>query len=95
MLLIIIIISIINPYNQFLISSLIFSNNLKYLVLKYNAKLRKSDGCHDKFNAGFYLTHSGVGGVHTIKQNKQRKKLQGFSPQANYTDRATAACRRR
>jgi hypothetical protein len=24
----------------------------------------------------------------------KQKKLQGFSPQANYTDRATAACRR-
>jgi hypothetical protein len=24
---------------------------------------------------------------------KQKKKLRGFSPQANYTDRATAACR--
>jgi hypothetical protein len=23
-----------------------------------------------------------------------KKKLRGFSPQANYTDRATAACRR-
>jgi hypothetical protein len=28
-----------------------------------------------------------------IKQNKQNK-LRGFSPQANYTDGATAACRR-
>jgi hypothetical protein len=25
---------------------------------------------------------------------KQTNKLRGFSPQANYTDRATAACRR-
>jgi hypothetical protein len=25
---------------------------------------------------------------------KQTKKLRGFSPQVNYTDRATAACRR-
>jgi hypothetical protein len=29
-----------------------------------------------------------------IKQNKEKQnKLRGFSPQANYTDRATAACR--
>jgi hypothetical protein len=25
---------------------------------------------------------------------KPKTKLRGFSPQANYTDRATAACRR-
>jgi 5-bromo-4-chloroindolyl phosphate hydrolysis protein len=28
------------------------------------------------------------------KMMKQKKKLRDFSPQANYTDRATAACRR-
>jgi hypothetical protein len=27
-------------------------------------------------------------------QNKQTNKLHGLSPRANYTDRATAACRR-
>jgi hypothetical protein len=27
-------------------------------------------------------------------QNHEEKKLRGFSPQANYNDRATAACRR-
>jgi hypothetical protein len=26
--------------------------------------------------------------------NRNKKKLRGFSPQVNYTDRATAACRR-
>jgi hypothetical protein len=29
---------------------------------------------------------------YTVK--KANKKLRGFSPQANYTDRATAVCRR-
>jgi hypothetical protein len=29
------------------------------------------------------------------KNKKKKKKLHGLSPQANYTDRATAACRRR
>jgi hypothetical protein len=28
------------------------------------------------------------------KKKKKKKKLHGLSPQANYTDRATAACRR-
>jgi hypothetical protein len=28
------------------------------------------------------------------KQNKTKNKLRGFSPQVNYTDRATTACRR-
>jgi hypothetical protein len=28
------------------------------------------------------------------QQNKQTNKLHGLSPQANYTDQATAACRR-
>jgi hypothetical protein len=27
-------------------------------------------------------------------QGQNKNKLRGFSPQANYTDRATAACRR-
>jgi hypothetical protein len=27
------------------------------------------------------------------RKNIQQKKLRGFSPPANYTDRATAACR--
>jgi hypothetical protein len=31
---------------------------------------------------------------HTLTFNKQTNKLRGLSPQANYTDRATAACRR-
>jgi hypothetical protein len=29
-----------------------------------------------------------------LSTNKQTKKLRGFSPRANYTDRVTAACRR-
>jgi hypothetical protein len=29
-----------------------------------------------------------------LNELKLKKKLRGFSPQANYTDRATAACRR-
>jgi hypothetical protein len=29
-----------------------------------------------------------------IKVKGQKKKLHGLSPRANYTDRATAACRR-
>jgi hypothetical protein len=29
----------------------------------------------------------------TVLITKYKKKLRGFSPQANYTDRATAACR--
>jgi hypothetical protein len=29
-----------------------------------------------------------------IKTKKQKKNLHGLSPQTNYTDRATAACRR-
>jgi hypothetical protein len=35
-------------------------------------------------------------GTHYAKQNEDHKqnKLRGFSPPANYTDRATAACRR-
>jgi hypothetical protein len=31
---------------------------------------------------------------HSQNDNKQKKKLHGLSPQANYTDQATAACRR-
>jgi hypothetical protein len=27
-------------------------------------------------------------------KSKKQNKLRGFSPQANYTDRATATCRR-
>jgi hypothetical protein len=30
----------------------------------------------------------------TEEQSKTKTKLGGFSPQANYTDRATTACRR-
>jgi hypothetical protein len=29
-----------------------------------------------------------------VRNVKTKTKLRGFSPQANYTDRATAACRR-
>jgi hypothetical protein len=40
----------------------------------------------------------GYGGVILIllykQMNKQRNKFRGFSPPVNYTDRATAACRR-
>jgi hypothetical protein len=28
-----------------------------------------------------------------LKRTKNKKKLRGLSPRANYTDRATAACR--
>jgi hypothetical protein len=29
-----------------------------------------------------------------LLKSKEKRKLRGFSPQANYIDRATAACRR-
>jgi hypothetical protein len=32
---------------------------------------------------------------HIVKHYTVKKKLHGLSPRANYTDRATAACRRR
>jgi hypothetical protein len=32
--------------------------------------------------------------VNKEKTYKQKNKFRGFSPPANYTDRATAACRR-
>jgi hypothetical protein len=32
--------------------------------------------------------------VDDYNNNNKYKKLRGISPQANYTDRATAACRR-
>jgi hypothetical protein len=35
-----------------------------------------------------------IGRVKNKKQKNKIKKLRGFSPPANYTDRATAACRR-
>jgi hypothetical protein len=34
------------------------------------------------------------GALSTKTKKKLKTKLRGFSPQANYTDRATAACRR-
>jgi hypothetical protein len=37
----------------------------------------------------FFMEH-----IHTIRVSKKKKKLHGLSPRANYTDRATAACRR-
>jgi hypothetical protein len=33
-------------------------------------------------------------GVNTVGDELTKTKLHGFSQQANYTDRATAACRR-
>jgi hypothetical protein len=35
-----------------------------------------------------------VGTVYLILYETKTNKLRGFSPQANYTDRETAACRR-
>jgi hypothetical protein len=32
--------------------------------------------------------------VKLLTKTKKKTKLRGFSPQANYTDQATAACRR-
>jgi hypothetical protein len=36
----------------------------------------------------------GVWESETLIGRKRKKKLHGLSPQANYTDRATAACQR-
>jgi beta-galactosidase/beta-glucuronidase len=49
------------------------------------AELRENGSSHNIIRMGLQGFRS--------KLYKQ-KKLRGFSPQANYTDRATAACRR-
>jgi hypothetical protein len=41
-----------------------------------------------------YLNHSTVVSSQIISQKKLKTKLRDRSPQANYTDRATADCRR-
>jgi hypothetical protein len=40
----------------------------------------------------YQLTPSSAALLHQL--DKKKTKLRGLSPQANYTDRATAACRR-
>jgi hypothetical protein len=43
------------------------------------------------------MHHTNVAGLllnQDTKKKKKKTKLRGLSPQANYTDRATAACRR-
>jgi hypothetical protein len=42
----------------------------------------------------FYVTTDKIDVRAGLQKTKERKKLRGFSPQANYTDRPTAACRR-
>jgi hypothetical protein len=40
------------------------------------------------------ITDSTDAEVHDLIYDKNKNKLRGLSPQMNYTDRATAACRR-
>jgi hypothetical protein len=48
-----------------------------------------------KFVPGYmHITRSGEQTGTWRKVLEQKKKLHGLSPRANYTDRATAACRR-
>jgi hypothetical protein len=41
-----------------------------------------------------YSNNAGSSNMATTVSLKKKKELRDFSPQGNYTDRATAACRR-
>jgi hypothetical protein len=57
----------------------------------YSTELRTV--VHVKFE--FFYCGSAILGVHVITKDQiNHKKLRGLSPPANYTDRATAVCRR-
>jgi hypothetical protein len=52
--------------------------------------------CHDRqYENRGYALHIGMGLMESrTPYTKKKTKLRGLSPRANYTDRATAACRR-
>jgi hypothetical protein len=60
--------------------------------------IKTCTGMHDKNKYSHSCVDSHISVLNDTQQdanNKDNKtKLRGFSPQANYTDRATAACRR-
>jgi hypothetical protein len=56
--------------------------------MQYQKCSRKSDWASIEWN----ITVSK--GIMALSCSQEKKKLHGLSPRANYTDRATAACRR-
>jgi hypothetical protein len=64
---------------------------LRYtLILSSHLRLRVPSRL---FSSGFRAVFLSVTPI-SQKLKKKKTKLRGTSPQANYTDRATAACRR-
>jgi hypothetical protein len=50
---------------------------------------------HTKVTGAEYIASSAhIGTMYAAQTNKTKKNLRGLSPQANYTERTTAACRR-
>jgi hypothetical protein len=64
-------------------SKKLFSSSI-YFYTKYSFYLRLAIKYNNFSNSGTYIVYLARG----------KKKLRGFSPPANYTDRVTAACRR-
>jgi hypothetical protein len=69
----------------------LISNNLLHINLPRGINFVNIRNTNESFNfvTDIYLSQL------TSRNNHWIKKLRGLSPQANYTDRATSACRRR
>jgi hypothetical protein len=55
--------------------------------------IRPSDGCQNLVN-GEGMTNRSKATSSLMERATDKNKLRGLSPRANYTDRATSACRR-
>jgi hypothetical protein len=73
--------------------SIHYTNNMCVIRWGRKNRLRNvSTTCHMGTAQG--ISNAMPAGVIQLQRQKQQNKLRGLSPRANYTDRATAACRR-
>jgi hypothetical protein len=72
------------------------ANCLRYLTepTKPSALILKQLICHETRYDQLSMGSDRLYALYFTLSNQPTNKLRGFSPRANYTDRATAACRR-
>jgi hypothetical protein len=71
-----------------------FWHTLHYKATRYMWLFKIPDSVLEPYMATMFSLKLMLAGTTAIQRERKLTKLRGLSPRANYTDRATAACRR-